>query len=298
MQCSSSMPVSVASAGLPASAGVGLKPRHFQEVFDSRPAIGWFEVHPENYLVSGGPLLAQLERIRADYPLSFHSVGMSLGSADGVDAFHLRRLRALADRFEPAQMSDHLSWSRQGQRYLNDLLPLPLTSAALAQVCRNVAQAQDLLGRTLALENPSSYLHLPGAEMTESEFLVELCRRTGARILLDVNNIYVSGHNLGWSPLDYLERIPPALVAEMHLAGHKVEQVEQDTLLIDDHGSAVCAEVWDLYATALHQLGPAPVLIEWDTDVPPLCTLLREANTAQHYLLQACAPTPRRRSLP
>ncbi|MDR0782065.1 MAG: DUF692 domain-containing protein [Pseudomonadales bacterium] len=298
MQRSSHVPVAaVNKAGLPLAAGLGLKPRHFQDVLDSRPAIGWFEVHPENYLVAGGPLLAQLERIRADYPLSFHSVGMSLGSADGVDTVHLRRLRALAERFEPAQMSDHLSWSRHGQRYLNDLLPMPLTTAALAQMCRNVMQAQDILGRTLALENPSSYLHLPGAQMSESDFLVELCRRTDARILLDVNNIYVSGHNLGWSPLDYLQSIPPNLVAEVHLAGHKVEVVEQDTLLIDDHGSPVCAAVWQLYESALSQLGPAPVLIEWDTDVPPLSVLLREADTAQH-LLQSGLSASARRSLP
>jgi hypothetical protein len=285
MQRPSRAPVAVVErAGLPVAAGVGLKPRHFQDVLDSRPAGLWFEVHPENYLVAGGPLLAQLERIRADYPLSFHSVGMSLGSADGVDVVHLRRLRALAERFEPAQMSDHLSWSRQGQRYLNDLLPVPLTEAALEQMCHNVMQAQDILGRTLALENPSSYLNLPSVEMAECEFLVALCRRTGARILLDVNNIYVSAHNLGWSPHDYLSRIPQDLVAEVHLAGHKVERAEQDTLLIDDHGSPVCTAVWQLYETALRQLGPVPVLIEWDTDVPPLSTLLREADIAQQLL--------------
>jgi uncharacterized protein (UPF0276 family) len=278
-------------------AGIGLKPRHFQEVLESRPTLGWFEVHPENYLVAGGPLLAQLERIRADYPLSFHSVGMSLGSADGVDVLHLQRLRDLAGRFEPALMSDHLSWSRHGQRYLNDLLPVPLTQAALEQMCRNVEQAQEILGRTLALENPSSYLALPGAEMAESDFLVELCRRTGARILLDVNNIFVSGHNLGWSPRDYLRRIPAELVAEIHLAGHKVERVEEDTILIDDHGSPVCADVWTLYDAALQQIGPVPVLIEWDTDVPPLSTLLHEAAKAQQSL-HACAPVAQRRSLP
>jgi uncharacterized protein (UPF0276 family) len=289
------VPAAATKPGLPATAGIGLKPRHFQEVLESRPAIGWFEVHPENYLVAGGPLLARLERIRADYPLSFHSVGMSLGSADGVDVAHLRRLRALAERFEPALMSDHLSWSRQGGRYLNDLLPLPLTEAALARMCRNVMQAQDILGRALALENPSSYLSLPGAEMEESDFLIALCRRSGARILLDVNNLYVSGHNLGWSPRDYLRRIPPALVAEIHLAGHKVERVEADTLLIDDHGNPVCAAVWQLYETALAQLGPASVLIEWDTDVPPLSVLLREAEAARQRL--AGAPAAQDRSV-
>lgn len=272
------------AAPIPASAGIGLKACHFGEILETGPACGWFEVHPENYLVAGGPLHHYLTRIRSDYPLSFHSVGMSLGSANGVELQHLQRLRDLADRYQPALCSDHLSWSRWDQHYLNDLLPLPYTEEALQIFCDNVDQAQQVLGRSIAIENPSVYLALPAGDMDECDFLLELTRRTGATLLLDVNNLHVSGSNQGWSPQAYLQRIPAALVREIHLAGHKVELIEAGTMLIDDHGSRVCDEVWALYQTALRQFGPKPTLIEWDTNVPTLDILLAEAAKAETLL--------------
>jgi hypothetical protein len=276
-----------ASSPIPARAGVGLKPRHFTDIIETSPELGWFEVHPENYLVAGGPLHHYLTLIRRDYPLSFHSVGMSLGSAAGVEQLHIHRLRALCDRYQPALVSDHLSWSRWEQTFLNDLLPLPYTEAVLRILCTNVDRVQNILGRSIALENPSTYLALPDSEMEECDFLVELARRSGASILLDINNIHVSACNHGWSALRYLDRIPGSLVSEMHLAGHKVEHTDAGTLLIDDHGSRVCAEVWALYEQALQRIGPRPTLIEWDTDVPAFCVLQQEAELADRRLLAA-----------
>jgi hypothetical protein len=269
---------------IPARAGIGLKPIHFTEILETKPDIGWFEVHPENYLVAGGPLHHYLTRIRNDYPLSFHSVGMSLGSVEGPYLLHIHRLQALCERYQPALISDHLSWSRWEHMYLNDLLPMPYTEAALQVLLANVDRVQNILGRSIAIENPSTYLTLPAAEMAEYEFLVELARRSGASILLDVNNIHVSASNHGWSATRYLEHIPAPLVSEIHLAGHKVELTESGSLLIDDHGSQVCPEVWALYARALQLLGPRPTLLEWDTNVPALPVLLQEAATADDYL--------------
>lgn len=275
------------STPVPARAGIGLKPQHFDTVLASRPDIGWFEVHAENYLVDGGPLHHCLERIRADYPLSFHCVGMSPGSTGGIDAAHVRRVAALCQRYQPALVSDHLSWSRWAHGYLNDLLPLPCTAETLQQCCDNVDHIQEILGRTIAIENPSLYLALPGAEMDECDFLLALARRTGAGILLDVNNLYVSACNLGWQPLDYLRRIPAAVVKEIHLAGHLVEHTEAGVFRVDNHGSRVCSEVWELYRHALHLLGPLPSLIEWDTDVPAFAVLQQEAAMADACLAQA-----------
>ena len=269
---------------IPARAGIGLKPKHFAEILDTRPDVGWFEVHPENYLVAGGPMHHYLTRIRESYPLSFHSVGMSLGSVDGVNELHLRRLRALCDRYEPALVSDHLSWNQHGQKFLNDLLPIPYTLAALQVFVANVDHAQNMLGRSIAIENPSTYLALAEAEMDECDFLAELARTSGATILLDINNVHVSATNHRWSARQYLERIPPQLVSELQLAGHKTEATESGSLLIDDHGSEVCAEVWALYEQALRLLGPKPTLIEWDTNVPAWTVLLQEAGKAERYL--------------
>lgn len=273
------------SSPVPARAGIGLKPLHFDQVLAERPDIGWLEVHPENYLVDGGPLHHYLHRIRAEYPLSFHSVGMSPGSAGGIDEAHVKRLAELCRRYEPALVSDHLSWSRWAHSYLNDLLPMPYTEGALQVCCDNVDRIQELLGRTIALENPSVYLALPVADMDECEFLLTLVRRTGASILLDINNLHVSGCNLGWSPQEYLRRIPAGLVSEIHLAGHLVESTEAGTFLIDDHGSRVCPETWVLYRQALDRLGPVPTLIEWDTNIPALDVLLDEAGMADEWLL-------------
>jgi len=270
---------------IPARGGIGLKPKHFTEILEKKPSASWFEVHPENYLVAGGPMHHYLSRIRADYPLSFHSVGMSLGSAEGPDSLYIHRLKNLCDRYQPSLFSDHLSWSRWNHTFLNDLLPLPYTHAALQLILANVDKVQNILGRSIAIENPSTYLALVGGDMDECDFLVELARRSGASILLDINNIHVSATNHGWSSLDYLERIPAHLVSEIHLAGHKVEQTAAGTLLIDDHGSQVCTEVWALYGQALARIGPRPTLIEWDTDVPELSVLHTEAVKADRFLL-------------
>ena len=275
---------STPAGALPPRAGIGLRHRHVADFLSGRPAAAWLEVHSENYLVAGGPRLAQLERIRADYPLSCHGVGLSLGSAEGLDAGHLAALRALYDRFQPALVSDHLSWSVAAGRYAADLLPLPLTEAALAVVARNVAHAQEALGRRLAVENPSGYLAFAASDVPEAEFLAELVARTGCALLLDVNNLYVCQHNLGLDPAAWLARIPGAAVAEIHLAGHARIDVQGRELLIDDHGSRVAEPVWHLYRQALCRCGPRPTLIEWDTALPPLGVLLEEAERAQGCL--------------
>jgi uncharacterized protein len=270
---------------IPVSAGIGLKPQHFEEILQAEPAVGWFEVHPENYLMPGGPMHYYLSRIRDRFPLSFHSVGMSLGSGSGIRKQHVMKLKALCDRYQPGLVSDHLSWSRWHQFSLNDLLPMPYTRAALDLMVDNVDQVQSLLGRPIAIENPSSYL-LPGeAEMTEWEFLVELASRSGASILLDVNNIYVSTKNHGWSAAEYISRIPRHMVSEMHVAGHKREQSLNREILIDDHGSSVSDAVWQLFELALQTIGPVPSLIEWDTDVPAFQVLSSEAEKIASRLL-------------
>lgn len=269
---------------IPASAGLGLKPQHFSEILENQPDVGWFEVHPENYMVPGGPMLHNLERIREQYPLSFHSIGMSLGTASGIDKKHILRLKSLVERYQPALISDHLSWSRWQQTGLNDLLPVPYTQEALSIMINNVDQVQTLLGRQIAIENPSSYFDIKGAELSECEFLVELASRSGATILLDINNIFVSACNHDWSAEQYLKQIPAELVSEIHLAGHKVQQADSGEIRIDDHGSRVCDEVWALYSSAVTQIGSRPTLIEWDTDIPPLATLLEEKQLAEKIL--------------
>ncbi|MGH8260447.1 MAG: MNIO family bufferin maturase, partial [Steroidobacteraceae bacterium] len=221
-------------------------------------------------------------------PLSVHGVGLSLGSAEGLDPAHLRRLAALVREIEPALVSDHLSWSIVGGRYLADLLPLPMTEEALDVVCRHVAQVQEHLQRRILVENPSTYVQFAHSIIPEWEFLRTLSERTGCGILCDVNNIFVSACNHGWAPLTYLDALPPAAVAEIHLAGHSVRQLADGRMLrIDDHGSPVCAEVWSLYREALRRFGPVPTLIEWDTGVPDLAVLLHEAALADDILCGA-----------
>lgn len=247
--------------------------------------IGWFEVHTENYMGGGSPL-AYLETIRADYPISLHGVGLSVGSADGLDAAHLARIRRVMQRIEPGLMSEHLSWSVVDGHYLADLLPLPMTEEALDVVCHHVDQTQTALGRTILIENPSSYLRYRHSTIPEYEFLAETVRRTGCGLLCDVNNIHVSACNHGWDPLAYLTGLPASAVGEIHLAGHSVKRLDGGQLLrIDDHGSRVCPEVWALYAEALARFGPVPTLIEWDTDIPPLEVLLDEAGRADIMLV-------------
>lgn len=263
-----------------AKIGVGLRAPHLAEILATRPAIGWFEVHPENYM-GDGPALARLLAVRRDYPVSLHGVGLSLGSANGIDREHLGRLKAVVERVEPFLVSEHLSWSVADGRYLNDLLPLPYTEEALDVVSRNVTTAQDTLGRRILVENPSAYLRFRESTIAEPEFLAELARRTGCGLLCDVNNIFVNCTNFEADAADYLERVPREAVGEIHLAGHFRSERQGRPLLIDDHGSAVCNEVWALYRRAIERFGLVPSLVEWDKNLPPLAALLAEARQAE-----------------
>jgi uncharacterized protein (UPF0276 family) len=271
-----------APAAIPAVAGVGLRGPHVAAVVESRPRLGWFEVHAENYM-GGGPALRRLEAIRWDYPLSLHGVGLSLGSVDGLDHDHVTRLGALVTRIEPGLISEHLSWSATGGIHLNDLLPLPYTEESLETVCRNVARAQESLGRAILVENPSSYLRFRHSTIPEPEFLAAVARRTGCGILCDVNNIYVTSENFGLDPVAHLDALPPAAVGEIHLAGHFRTERQGRSVLIDDHGARVAAPVWALYHRALGRFGRRPTLIEWDKQLPELGTLLDEARIADAH---------------
>jgi uncharacterized protein (UPF0276 family) len=265
--------------------GIGLRSSHVAEILASRPAVDWLEVHAENYM-GGGPAVRALERLRIDYPVSVHGVGLSLGSAEGLDRAHLERLAALVERLQPAAVSEHLSWSTAGGTYLNHLLPLPYDDEALAVVSEQIGRAQDRLNRRLLVENPSSYLRFRHSRMPEPVFLNELAHRTGCGLLCDVNNIYVSCRNLGEDPTVYLDGLDPAAVGEIHLAGHAVNDADGHQILIDDHGSRVAPAVWGLYAEALARFGTVPTLVEWDTGVPALAVLLEEAATARALLLR------------
>ena len=270
--------------GLPARAGIGLRSPHVDEVRATRPALSWLEVHPENYL-GGGPAVRALEAIRADYPLSFHAVGLSVGSAEGVDRRHLNRIKGLVDRFQPAMVSEHLAWSQAGGAYLNHLLPLPYTEESLAAVCRNVEEVQTTLGRRVLVENPSGYLRFAASTIPEPEFLSALAARTGCGLLCDVNNIHVTAENLGLDARAYLAALPGDAIGEIHVAGHSVNEAAGRPILIDDHGSPVSHAVWTLYEEALRRFGPRPTLVEWDTAIPPLDTLMAEARRADARLL-------------
>jgi len=275
--------MSAATHRVPAGAGIGLRAAHVRDVLSMRPRTPWFEVHSENYFADGGPALAALARIRADYPVSLHGVGLSLGSTDPLDGAHLAKLQRLIARVEPSLVSEHLCWSSVDGRHFNDLLPLPYTREALEHVCARVSRVQDVLGRELLVENVSSYLAFADATMPEWEFVAALAHRTGCRLLLDVNNVYVNAVNHGFDPDAYIAALPAAAVAEIHLAG--VETTAAG--LVDTHGAPVAQDVWDLYARTLARLGPRPTLIEWDTAIPAFAVLEAEAATAQRHL-EAC----------
>jgi hypothetical protein len=268
---------------LPARAGIGLRAPHVDELLATRPAITWLEVHPENYMM-GGPARATLDRVRADYPVALHGVGLSLGTAGEIDRRHLGRLASLAERIAPCLVSEHLSWSAAGGAYLNHLLPLPGTEESLAVVARHVDEAQEALGRRILVENPSSYLRFRHSPIPEPEFLAALVRRTGCGLLCDVNNVFVSASNVGFDAAAYLDALPAEAVGEVHLAGHCARDADGHTVLIDDHGSPVSEAVWRLYARALDRFGPVPTLIEWDTDLPALAALLAEARRSDEML--------------
>lgn len=262
-----------------AKAGIGLRAPHYVEVVETRPAVGWLEVHAENFM-GGGPPLHYLETVRRDWPVSVHGVGLSLGSADGLDPEHLDRLARLVERIEPALVSEHLAWSVFGGTYLNDLLPLPYNDETLAMVARHVDQVQERLHRPVLVENPSVYLRFVDSVRDEADFLAELVRRSGCGLLCDVNNIYVNCRNHGGDPGIWLAGLPAAAVGEIHLAGHCVNDADGIEILIDDHGSQVIDPVWALYEEAVARFPHAPTLIEWDSNIPPLATLIGEAHAA------------------
>jgi uncharacterized protein (UPF0276 family) len=280
-----SLVIGSSSNPIPAKAGIGLRVQHHQAVLDTHPDVAWMEVHTENYM-GGGTLLRYLDAIRRDVPISLHGVGLSLGSAEGLDPAHLERIRQVAERIEPGLISEHIAWSVVDGNYLADLLPLPMTEQALDVVCQNIDQMQNYLDRRILVENPSTYVTFHHSTIPEWEFMAAVAARSGCGILCDVNNIYVSAQNHGWDASAYLEELPPAAIGEIHLAGHAVRQLADGrTLRIDDHGSAVIPQVWALYQEALARFGPVPTLIEWDNNIPLLETLLAEARRAATFIL-------------
>jgi uncharacterized protein (UPF0276 family) len=268
------------SGPIPAKAGIGLRAQHHQAIVDTRPPVGWFEAHSENYFALGGAQPEYLERVRADYALSLHGVGLSLGSTDPLDRTNLAHLKRIVDRFAPALVSEHLSWGSIQGRHFNDLLPLPYTDEALQHMVARVGAVQDVLGRQILIENVSSYLEYACSTLSEWEFLAALAAESGCGLLLDVNNVYVSARNLGFSADEFLAGIPVAAVKEIHLAGHSRNHVDGRDILIDTHGAPVCAEVWALYADCVRRFGAVPALIEWDTNLPTLDVLVAEAHRA------------------
>lgn len=257
--------------------GLGLRKPHYDHFTTGRAAVDFVEVISENFMVDGGQPRHVLRQVRSHYPVALHGVSMSIGSADGVDLDYLARLRALADEIEPLFISDHLCWTRIHGHNSHDLLPLPYTEEALEIVCSNVAQAQEALGRSILIENPSAYLDFPDSELTEWEFLIEICSATGCALLLDVNNIFVTARNLGLDADAYLAAIPTSLVRQIHVAGHS----QGAELLIDTHDQPVCDDVWSLYARAVDNIGPVATMIERDDSIPPLEELLDELATAR-----------------
>lgn len=274
---------------LPALPGVGFKPEHFAAIRSGAEGVGFFEVHAENYMGAGGLPHAQLAAIRADFALSVHGVGLSIGGARGIDPDHLARVRRLCDRYDPESFSEHLAWSSHGADYLNDLLPLPYTDETLGIVCDHVDQVQDGLGRRMLLENPATYLRFAASVIPETEFLAEVARRTGCGLLLDVNNVFVSCTNHGADPRAWLAAFPLHLAGEVHLGGHDAEDLPSGPLLIDSHGAAVAGPVWALFAEVIARAGPLPTLVEWDNDLPDWPVLRAEAARAGEILARGGA---------
>jgi uncharacterized protein (UPF0276 family) len=268
---------------LPVATGIGLRAAHHERVCDDRPDIAWLEVHTENFL-GGGATPAMLESLRDRYAISLHGVGLSLGSADGLDEEHLARVAALVRRLDPAAVSDHVSWSVTGGVYFNDLLPIPYDEEALLVIVHNVAHFQEAIGRPVMVENPSTYLRHAQSDRAEPQFLAELCQRSGCGLLLDVNNVFVSTQNHGDDAQAYLAAIAQLPIGEIHLSGHHLRRIGNRSIRIDDHGSPVSDPVWALYERALSLIGPRPTLIEWDSALPALETLLAEAGKAQARL--------------
>lgn len=264
------------------AAGVGFKAEHFEEALAAPAADLWFEVHAENYMVDGGPRLAMLDALRCEHPISLHGVGMSLAGAADPCPDHLAALKRLVDRFEPVLVSEHLAWSRLDGRCFPDLLPVPRTNEVLNRLAANIGRVQDALGRSILIENPTHYLSLRDHQWNETSFLSELARRSGCRLLIDVNNVAVGAHNLGYDAAAWLDAIPAKLVGEVHLAGHSLDS--EGTLLIDSHDEPVSEMVWQLYEAFISRIGRVPTLIERDGKIPPFSEFIGEAAHAQALL--------------
>ena len=269
---------------MPVAAGIGLRAPHVERMVRERPRIAWLETHAENLFAAGGAFHTAMESIRADYPLSLHGVGLSLGSADRLDNAALRRLQVLVARYQPELVSEHLCWGAVGERHSNNLLPFPFTRAALMLLVSRIGQVQEALGRPILVENIATYLRFREGDYTEWDFVAEVVRRSGCGLLCDVNNIYVNSVNHGFDPHVYLQALPRAAIREIHLAGFTRKQGLPVPLLIDSHSRRVDPAVWALYADALALFGPAPTLIEWDQDIPELDVLLDEAAHAEEVL--------------
>ena len=270
---------------LPATAGVGYKPQHFAAMTDDPGAVTWLEIHAENYMGAGGRPLAQLRHLAQRFPVSVHGVGLSIGGNGPLDREHLARLKHLLEWLNPASFSEHLAWSTHEGRFLNDLLPLPYTNTTLTRVCDHIDQVQAILGREMLLENPASYLGFDTSTWSEPDFLADISRRTGCGLLLDVNNVFVSATNLGFSPRSYIDAYPTEKVREIHMGGHDADSDDHGApLLIDNHGHAVSDPVWALLDYTLAATGPQPVLIEWDNNVPDWPVLKAEAARAMAAL--------------
>ncbi|MEQ8355381.1 MAG: DUF692 domain-containing protein [Kiloniellaceae bacterium] len=273
------------SAAIPARAGVGLKAQHYDAVLGERPDVGWFEVHAENYMGAGGPPHHYLAAIRRDYPLSLHGVGLSIGADGPLDEAHLARFRTLVERYEPGLVSEHLAWSTHNGVFFNDLLPVAYTAEAVARVSEHIDRIQEVLGRRILLENPSTYVAFENSEMSELDFLRTVVLRTGCGLLLDVNNVLVSATNQGYGADDYIDGFPLDSVGEIHLGGHARDRDDAgDSLLIDAHDRAVNDKVWALYARTIARGGAKPSLIEWDNDVPAWRMLFAEMRTADRLM--------------
>jgi uncharacterized protein (UPF0276 family) len=266
-------------------AGTSFKPEHLAAILGEGQQRGFFEVHAENYVGAGGPPHRALEAVRRDHPLSLHGVCMSIGGERPLDKAHLQRFRDLVERYEPALVSEHLAWSTHDTTYFNDLLPLPYTEATLGRVCDHIGQVQEAIWRPLLLENPSTYLAFTESTMSETEFIRRVAERTGCGLLLDINNVFVSATNHGFSALDYLSDFPLSRVGEIHLAGHAEQRDDEgDLLLIDSHDGPVTDPVWKLYEIVITRCGPIPTLIEWDSKIPDWPVLKAEAAAAQAIL--------------
>lgn len=278
------------ASSLPPLPGVGYKPQHYADIIADPTPVGWLEIHAENYMGDGGRPIAQLRALANKFPISVHGVGLSIGGETRLDPNHLARLKRLVDWLNPASFSEHLAWSTHDSHFLNDLLPLPYTDATLARVADHIDEVQEVLGRKMLLENPSSYLAFAESTWSETDFLREVARRTGCGLLLDVNNVFVSATNLEYSPQSYIDDYPLELVGEIHLAGHDEDHDDHGKpLLIDSHGREVVEPVWALLDYTLARSGPKPLLVEWDTDVPEWPVLADEARRADSALQKVIA---------